>query len=438
MECTVPSPEDPPAFAAGQGWAGTHMRGTPQMLEDLKFLGITGVTAGNNHVSDFGDSGVLSTLRHLRAASLPYAGIGASLTAASGPGFVDTRTGLRVAFLSACDWGPRGTHGLNFPWPAGYLPSDERPPWRSRPGVNLVRYDVASQVSREELEQLREISRRLGWEKDKILRGSGFWRSHPLVGFTTNLEVEVDSDSQFYFLGRRFVAGGSAATQGTFGCPADVQRIEKAVRDARRQADLVFFALHDQSHGEHVHDFIRDLAHTCVDAGVDVFYNTGGSHMGMEIYRGKAIMYGIPNFCLQTETVTTLPSSVMERLGLSPDATAADFLEARARHTAEGLAKVGGPDKMIEAARGSAVNLCVFNDSAELTEIRVQPVEPLGGTPISADESTPVPRHRRGLPLMPDPDGPLSKRVLAHAVEVSKDLGTEVEVVDGTAVIKLR
>src|SRR5579871_6429568 len=82
LECAVPDPDDPPAFVAGGGASATHMIGTPEMLEDLKYVGIDAVCAANNHVSDFGDPGILSTTRHLREADLPYAGIGASLTEA--------------------------------------------------------------------------------------------------------------------------------------------------------------------------------------------------------------------------------------------------------------------------------------------------------------------------------------------------------------------
>src|ERR1043166_3402735 len=83
LECSLPDPETPPAFVAGSGWGATYMVGRPGMLDDLRFLGVDGVCAANNHVSDFGDPGIVSTVRRLRDAEMPYAGIGASLTEAS-------------------------------------------------------------------------------------------------------------------------------------------------------------------------------------------------------------------------------------------------------------------------------------------------------------------------------------------------------------------
>src|SRR3954470_14109842 len=187
LECAIPDPGIPPAFVAGSGWGATYMTGSPDMIDDLHFMGVDAVCVANNHVSDFGDDGILSTVRHLRAKQMPFAGIGATLTEATQAGYVDAKTGLRIAVIVACDWGPRGLQGLNFPWPVGYLASDDAPPFTPRPGVNLLRYESVSHVTKDQLEHLRQISNDLGWEQDKIYRRNGYWRSHALVGASTNL-----------------------------------------------------------------------------------------------------------------------------------------------------------------------------------------------------------------------------------------------------------
>jgi hypothetical protein len=71
VDCAIPDPEDPPAFVAGSGWGATYMVGTPDMVDDLKFMGIDGVCAANKDVSDFGDAGILSTVRTLRRMGMP-------------------------------------------------------------------------------------------------------------------------------------------------------------------------------------------------------------------------------------------------------------------------------------------------------------------------------------------------------------------------------
>jgi hypothetical protein len=436
LECALPDPDIPPQFVAGSGWGATYMAGRPGMLDDLKFMGIDAVCTANNHVSDFGDPGILATIRHLKAKQMPYTGIGASLTEATQAGFVDAPTGLRIAFIVACDWGPRGSQGLNFPWPVGYMPSDDAPPFKPRPGVNLLRYDSVSHVSAEQLAALRQMSHDLGWEQDKIYRKHGFWRSHPLVNASTNLGVEQDTEDEFWFLGRKFVASDRPGHR-TVACQEDLDRLFRHIGEARRQADVVLVGLHDQSHGEEVHDYIRDFSHGAIDAGADVFFNNGGSHNGIEVYAGKPIIHGVPNFFLQTEAVVNVPSSEMLRYGLPPDSTAADFIDKRAAG-AQAAFEEGGPlGKMLQGAGGSAIHTCVFDRHAKLREIQIVPIEPYGGTIFKA-EGDAVPRFRRQLPLMPEKGSAVAERVLAHSVEVSRQFGTDVALRNGTAVVSFQ
>ncbi len=437
LECAIPDPGIPPAYVAGSGWGATYMTGTPDMLEDLRFMGIDGVCAANNHVSDFGDEGVLATIRHLRAAGMPYTGIGASLTEATKAGYVESPSGLRVAFIVACDWGPRSGQGLNFPWPVGYFPSDDRPPFTPRPGVNLLRYETVTHVRRDQLEQLRTMSHELGWEHDKIMRRSGFGRSHPLVGLITNLGVEVDDADTVWFLGRKFIAAEQPGHH-TEACRDDLARLYRQIREARRQADIVCVGLHDQSHGEEVHGYIDEFAHGAIDAGADVYFNNGGSHMGVELYKGKPIIYGLPSLFLQTEAVLDVPSSEMARFGLPDDATAADFLDARAASAQRSFADGAPLGKLMKGSKGTAVHVCVFDHHGEISEVRVQPLEPMGGTMFATGDEATVPRFRRMLPLLPEPDSPVADSVLRFSTEVSNALGTEVDVRDGTAVIRCR
>jgi len=430
LECTIPDPEDPPAFVSGQGWAATHMAASPQMIDELKFLGVDMVCDANNHVTDFGEAGLLSTIRHLTKAGMPFAGIGASLSEATQPAYVDTPSGLRVALVVACDWGPRWALGLTFPWPVGYLASDDAPPFRPRPGVNLLRYDAVAHAPAELLRHLRELSAGLGWDEDKVLRRFGFMRSLPLVGFTTNLDVEVDTETEFYFLGRKFVSDAEFK-QSIVTCAEDLDRICTQVREARRQADIVCVALHDQSHGfVDVMNHIKEFGQRAIDAGADVYFCNGADLMGIEFYKTKPMIYGIPTFFLQTEAVRHLPSSVMSRYRLPADSTTADFVEARDQHRAKAFAATSR-NRWIERTSGSAVHLCVFNDQAQLQEIRVQPLEQFGGG-IGVEEAGPrVPRFRRGLPLLAERDSPTSKRVLDHLVEECRHYGTDVIVEDG-------
>jgi poly-gamma-glutamate synthesis protein (capsule biosynthesis protein) len=436
LECSMPDRDTPPAFAAGSGSGATYMVGTPDMIDDLKFMGIDGVCAANNHVSDFGDAGILSTIRELRAKNMPFAGIGASLTEASQAAYVTSPTGLRVAFIVACDWGPRGAQGLNFPWPLGYLPSDDGPPFAPRPGVNLLRYQSVAQVSAEQLAQLRRMSGDLGWEQDKVYRKHGVWRSHPMVGMDTSVGVEQDTDTSFWFLGRKFEVADQHG-QYSVPCQEDLDRLYKHIRDARRQADIVCVGLHDQSHAEHRQGYIDIFAHGAIDAGADVYFNNGGTLGGIEIYKGKPILYGLPNLFLQTEAVLNAPAAAMARYGLPADATGSDFLDTRAAGLARAVDEAGTAHLVTRSAKGTAIHSCVFNEHAELTEIRLQPIEPLGGGVYETDVAVKVPRYRKGLPLYPEPGNPVAEAVLDRARTAAASYGTQLEVRDGVGTVRL-
>ena len=108
---------------------------------------------------------------------------------------------------------------------------------------------------------------------------------------------------------------GDTPGNAPFPYQEDLDRIYKHVREARRQADIVVVALHDQSHGLGIHPYIDTFAHGVIDAGADIYFCNAGEHRGVEIYKGKALIYGQPGLFLQTEAVTHVPSSYMSRVG---------------------------------------------------------------------------------------------------------------------------
>lgn len=423
LECAIQDGEDFPAFGAGMGWAGTYMGAPPMMLDELKFMGISAVYAANNHVADFAEAGILTTIKYLKQASMPYAGIGASLTEASQPTYLETEN-ARVALICAADWGPRQLMELPFPWPAGYMPSDELPPYKSRPGVNLLRYDAAIHIDGEAFDQIRRISDKLDWGRGKKVRFRGAARTEPLIGSTLK-GWEKDTDTEFFFGGRKFVLGNDFRTS-TFPYQEDLDRIYKHVAEARRHADIVIVALHDQSHGVAVHDYLRIFAHGAIDAGADIYVNHGGLQRGIEIYKGKAILYGQPPLYLQNNEVTQLPSSMKLRLGLKMDSTAGELLEDREQNRNRAAAAGG----QIHAFRGmgSAIHTAVFGDKAELKEIRIRPIEEyvIDGK-----------RPRLSVPRLAEPGSDRFNAVLERARERSQTFGTQIEVRDGMGIVRV-
>jgi poly-gamma-glutamate synthesis protein (capsule biosynthesis protein) len=115
------------------------MAAPPDSVDELKWLGIDIVSTANNHCSDFGEGGVMTSLEYLDQFGMAHAGTGANLTEARAPGYLDTRKG-RVALIAAADWGPRGSGGQPWPHPMGVMAGEQAPYSLGRPGCNLIRH----------------------------------------------------------------------------------------------------------------------------------------------------------------------------------------------------------------------------------------------------------------------------------------------------------
>jgi poly-gamma-glutamate capsule biosynthesis protein CapA/YwtB (metallophosphatase superfamily) len=75
-----------------------HFRTTPVALDAIRAAGIDVVTLANNHVLDYGQVGLADTLTAVKAANLPYVGIGNNTTEAWAP-YLVTIKGRKIAIL---------------------------------------------------------------------------------------------------------------------------------------------------------------------------------------------------------------------------------------------------------------------------------------------------------------------------------------------------
>ncbi len=78
---------------------GTVFTGNPAYLAGIRSAGFDWVSMGNNHVGDFGPSGVLQSMKYLTKYGLQHGGAGANTTAAHKPSIM-TVGGVKVALLS--------------------------------------------------------------------------------------------------------------------------------------------------------------------------------------------------------------------------------------------------------------------------------------------------------------------------------------------------
>ena len=88
--------------------------------------------------------------------------------------------------------------------------------------------------------------------------------------------------------------------------------------------------------------FLVTFARAMVDAGADLFVGHGPHVLrGIEIYKGKPIMYSLANFIFQNETLLRLPSENYETYDLGADAHVADFDDRRYTTTRQDSRRIG-------------------------------------------------------------------------------------------------
>jgi poly-gamma-glutamate capsule biosynthesis protein CapA/YwtB (metallophosphatase superfamily) len=389
---------------------GTYMTTPPELLDEIKWLGIKIVSCANNHSYDYGEAGLLATLRHLDAARIPHSGSGRNLAEARAPAYLDTPRG-RIALVSMT--------ATFRPWNRA---STQRPDMVGRPGINPFGFTTSYTVDRAAMGELRRIAKSLGFEQAMARDRRHFYSDRDL-GVT-------DAAEEITLFGHRFRTGDAFAvnaTPNTDDWNGNLQRI----REARSQADWVIVSFHSHEFGgrsvlsaetradlEEPAEFAREFARAAIDAGADMFAGHG-SHtlLGIELYKERPIFYSLGNLVFMNETVPFLPDEAYERFGLGPEATPADFYGARTDND-----KKGHPAS--PKYWQGAVAVCQFK-SRKLAEIRLHPVD------LGHGRS----RAQRGRPVLAD--GDVTKQIFERLRRLSSAYGTEIVQQDQTAVVSL-
>lgn len=111
-----------------------HYRMHPLNMGCLTALGIDVCSLANNHTLDWGEAGLIETIRSLESSGIQYAGAGRNLIEALTPCVTKINDECRVITYA-------------FGLPSSGIP-DEWAATTTRPGVNLWRGDLSSQASR--------------------------------------------------------------------------------------------------------------------------------------------------------------------------------------------------------------------------------------------------------------------------------------------------
>lgn len=329
----------------------THFRSPPWAVDELVSTGFDLFAVANNHVGDYGRSGITATIDALERRALPHAGIGRNLAAARAPAYLETPAG-RIALVAAT---------------TTYVPGTEAAAQRSdapgRPGVAPLRLQPRYTVTDEHVAALEELREALGMD-DSISDRGGY------VG-------DPDNPDTVSFLN---VDGGPAGEVLQFERgeenrirydphPDDLTEIRGEIETANRNANAVIVSLHshEAENGRYNHESVppavETIARGCIDAGADAFFCHGPHRVrGIELYDGAPIFYSLGNFALQYHTVPFFPAESYEALGLGPDSSPNDVQEALGSPVTDAVEKQG------------FVPVCTF-ERGTVREIRLYPIE---------------------------------------------------------------
>jgi poly-gamma-glutamate synthesis protein (capsule biosynthesis protein) len=264
----------------------------------------------------------------------------------------------------------------------------------ARPGLNPLRFKTTYVLTRERFEQLRQAAANI-------------------TGRAPAASESLD------FFGRRFVVGDAPGLR-TEPVKEDLDEIAAVVRNASRLADLTLVTIH--AHEGHVDrlvpaQFLVTFARAMVDAGADLFVGHGPHVLrGVEIYKGKPILYSLGDFIFQNETLLRLPSENYETYALDSAAHVADFNDRRYDND-----KAGFPaDRLI----WEAVVAVPRFEGRTLRELALHPIT------LGFGQG----RTTRGRPLLAE--GELAAKILGDVERLSKPFGTRLSIRNGVGYIE--
>lgn len=371
----------------GEGYGNGLLWGEAAQAKDMKALGVDMVSVANNHSTDWGPEGLLETRRLLDSAGLVHSGGGRTLQEARAAGFLQTPKG-RVALIStASTFKPNANANDAFV----DVPA--------RPGISTLRLKKINLVSREQLSALKMLATE---------------RASPREPAPKPDATEVMFGEQLYRLSDK---RGVRYDMDLY----DHAALLKSVREAKAVSDLTVFTIHAHESTTGMDDdtppppdFLIKLFHDCIDAGADVIIG-GGPHSlrGIEIYKGKPILYGMGVFFIKGD-IKGLQESAFR---VFPDSTG----HAPPPAPVERSVRAGGNP----ASWYDGVVAITDFENGKAKAVRLYPLD-VGNT---------YEPSRRGNPHLAEPD--VAKRILANLQRDSAPFGTRIEIEGSVGVIRI-
>jgi poly-gamma-glutamate capsule biosynthesis protein CapA/YwtB (metallophosphatase superfamily) len=376
-------------------------RTPPHIIDDLGWMGFNLFGAANNHATDYGERGLIASLENLEARRVTFAGVGRNLGEARAPHYLETPNG-RVALISVA-----------FSLPSHAFAQHQTRDNKGRPGANMIRYSSRFTVDGAAYGEMRRIAEAFNLVRREL--GEDEF-------------AMADLQDQWHFPlpnGYRFARGDRFGIE-YIPDESDVEENLQRIFDARRQADYVVVSMHAHEWGASrniASGMAIDFSHRAVDAGADVICGNGpNATRGMEIYKGRPIIYSSSHFIHQSHMLEKVAYETFENQGLDPwTSTPADSHDARAgkEHLGEEVGMFTNP-----GAWQGVVAMIEFADH-QLSGVTLHPIE-LGFH---------TPRSQRGRPMIAH--GEPAEAMLTRFRDQAAHYGTKIELDGDTATVLL-
>ncbi|MBI2835973.1 MAG: CapA family protein [Acidobacteria bacterium] len=369
----------------------------PGPLEDLKWMGFDLFNQANNHTTDWGVEGMLETSRLLDSLGLTHAGTGMTLGEATHAGYLDAKKG-RFALI-----------GLATTFTPMSMAGDPRPEVKGRPGLSGLRVQRTYQL---EAARLADLSRVLA---------------------ALRRPVPDSATESVQFLGATFVGGPESKVIEKTN-PRDEERILRAVRSAAKQADYVVVTSHTHepgNSGTEPPQFLIDFARKCIDAGADTYIGHGPHQLrGIEIYKGKPILYSLGNFFFQNETIEPMPSDMYENFARDSETLAGDLYDLRFSRGRSGHWHMS-PESTIGVSPGPySMSPVWYETVATVAQFRGHGLVELKLYPVEMGHKSP--RGQKGTPRLANAQK--GKEIIDRLTRLSVPFGTQIVFENGIGV----
>jgi poly-gamma-glutamate capsule biosynthesis protein CapA/YwtB (metallophosphatase superfamily) len=381
---------------------GTYMRAEPALAKELAWAGFDLVARANNHTGDYAPEAMRLTTKYVAEAGLVGAGVGETLSEAREPHFVDTAK-ARVALVACASTFPDHSRAGES---RGNIPG--------RPGLSPLRFTTTYVTTADGLAKLRDGMTAAG------IGGRGGRAGGAAAGGAAG-GAPAPPQSLTVF-GQRVVVGDKPGVR-TEPNKEDLEQIAASVRSASKLADYTIVTIHAHEGGQGGRlvpaEFLVTFARAMIDAGADVFVGHGPHVLrGIEIYKGKPILYSLGDFIFQNETLLRLPSENYESYDLGIGAHVAEFNDRRYSGDTRGFPA----DPPIWE---SVVAMPRFKGKT-LVDLVLQPIALGFGKPAS----------QRGRPMLADPE--LRKKILDDLIKLSEPFGTKIENRNGVGYVVMK